>query len=286
MLIAAWFVAVLLCVDAMGQQPRSYPPYTLVIRLTKYDQNGETIRVTTHTRYQSSSGDWRVVTKSGGGEQATIYRRGRGVYNSDSRTSRIIKIMDHAPGCPLSTAEQLRRDPKFVRTEGVLGFTAYVLIESPTKDLLIEHYYVPEVGGALIKQVTMYKSGPKFVTEPISLTPGEPAAIDVTGPDYLVIDQVPVFLKNLADHLLSKLDADYPAEALVHGWSGVVQVMVTVDDTGAVITAGALDTGLPPQSLRDAALEAAYKASFNPIIAEGRIVVAQGILPYRFVLPK
>lgn len=283
-LVASFFVATLLCVDAMGQQ--SYPPYTLVTRLTQYDVNGETVRVTTHTRYQSSTGDWRVVSKSDGGEHASLYRRGRGVYNSDSRTSRIIKSMDQAPGCPIRTGEQLRQDRKFARTEEVLGFTAYVWNESPAKDLVIEHYYVPELGGGTpFKQVTTYKNGPKFVSEPVSVTLGEPAATDVTGPDYLVVDQAPVFLKNIGDHLLSKPAPDYPTEALVHGWSGVVRVMVTVDETGAVISAGVMD-GFAPQTLRDAAAEAAYKASFKTVVVDGKAVVAKGILDYRFVLPK
>lgn len=284
-LVALLFVATFACVDAMGQQ--SYPPYTLVTRYTLYDEKGETVRDSTNTRYQSSSGDWRSVGKVGSGEQATLYRRGRGVFHSDSRTSRLIKSMDHAPGCPIRTAEDLRRDPKFVRTEEVLGFTAYVWIESSAKDMVVEQYYVPELGGGTpFKQVTTLKSGPKSVQEPISVTLGEPAASDVTGPDYLLVEQEPVFLKNLDTHVLSKPDAGYPTEALVHGWSGVVQVMVTVDETGAVISAGALDAGLPPQSLRDAAMDAAYKTLFKPVIAEGRIVVAKGILAYRFVLPK
>jgi hypothetical protein len=195
-LIASLFVATVACVDAMGQQ--SYPPYTLVTRYTQYDANGETLRVMTHTRYQSSSGDWRSVVKVGGGEQATLYRRGKGVYQSDSRTSRLIKFMDHAPGCPIRTGEELRRDPKFVRTEEVLGFTAYMLVENTAKDLLIEYYYVPELGGGTpLKQVTSHKNGPKSVSEPVSVTLGEPAASDVAGPDYLVVEQEPVFLKNL-----------------------------------------------------------------------------------------
>jgi TonB family protein len=268
----------------MGQQ--AYSPYTLVSRLTQYDANGETVRVTTHTRYQSSTGDWRLVSKFDGGEQATLYRRCRGVYQSDSRTSRIIKTMDHAPGCPIRTGEQLRQNKKFARTEEVLGFTAYVWIENPGKDLVVEHYFVPELGGGTpFKQVTTYKNGPRFVDEPVSITLGEPAATDVTGPDYLLVDQVPVFIKNLNEHLLSQPEPEYPAEALVHGWSGVVRVMVTVDATGAVISVGGMD-GFGPQSLRDAAAEAAYKASFKPITADGKAVVAKGIIDYRFALPK
>ena len=117
-LVASLFLASLLHVDALGQRPRTYPPFTLVSRLTKYDSpQGEGVQVSTSTRYQSSNGDWRVVTQSGGYEFATLYRRGRGVYQSNSRTSRIIKQMDHAPGCPLRTGEELRNDPKFDRTE-------------------------------------------------------------------------------------------------------------------------------------------------------------------------
>lgn len=172
-LIGSLFVATLFCVAAMGQQPRKYPPFTLVTRLTEHDANDRVLRVSTSVHYHSSSGDWRVVSKPGYDEQATLYRRGRGVYQSFSRTHRIIKMTDHAPGCPLRTGEELRRDPMFSRTEEVLGF----------------------------------------------------------------------------------------------------------------IAASAASASVP-QSLRDAAVEAAYKATFKPAIVDGRAVVASGIMNYQFVLPK
>lgn len=285
-LIASLFVANLFYVVAMGQQPRTYPAFTLVNRLTEYDASGQIVRVSIHTRYESSTGDWRVVFKSGNDEQATLYRRGKGVYQSNSKTTRIIKQSDHAPGCPLRTGEELRRDPKFTRTEEVLGFTAYVLIDRPSKDLLIEHYYVPELGGGTpFKQVTTYTNGPKFVNEPVNLTLGEPDATDITGPDYLTVEQEPIFLRNIGEQLLSKPNADYPSEALSLGLSGFVNVTVTIDETGRVIAAGAMP-GTAAQSLRDAAVDAAYKASFKPLIVEGRAVVAKGIIDYQFVLPK
>src|ERR1700752_1086856 len=285
-LIASLFVVNLLCVAAMGQQPRTYPPFTLVSRYTEYDAKDQILRVSTHTRYESSRGDWRMVSKSGDDEQETLYRRGQGVYQSSSKTTRIIKQSDHAPGCPLRTGAELRGDPKFTRTEEVLGFTAYVLTERPSKDLLIEHYFVPELGGGTpFKQVTTYKNGPKFVNEPISVTLGEPNASDVTGPDYLPIEQVPIYLRNIGEQLLSKPDPDYPAEALSLGLSGFVNVTVTIDETGRVINAGAL-AGNATQSLREAAVEAAYRASFKPTIVEGSPVVAKGIINYQFVLPK
>lgn len=288
-LVASLFVANLLCADAMGQvgqQPQTYPPFTVVIRYTEYDSKGEIVRVSTYTRYQSSNGDWRSVVKYGDEEHATLYRRGRGFYHSNSRTLRIIKSMDHAPGCPLRTAEELRHDRKFARTEEVLGFTAYVWVDRPAENLQMEHYFVPELGGGTpFKQVTAYKNGPKVVTEPISVTLGEPDAIDITGPDYLVIEQAPIFFRNLGEQLISKPDPDYPAEALARRLSGSVNVQVTVDENGSVINAGAMAGGAP-QSLREAAVEAAYKASFKPVIVDGRAVVVNGIIDYHFVLPK
>lgn len=285
-LIASLFVANLLCVAAMGQQPRTYPPFTLVSRSTEYDAKDQIVRVSTSTRYESSNGDWRVVSKSGDDEYATLYRRGKGVYQSNSKTTRIIKQSDHAPGCPLRTVEELRGDPKFTRTEEILGFTAYVLVDRPAKDLQIEHYFVPELGGGTpFKQVTTYTNGPKFVSEPVSVILGEPDATDVTGPDYLMIEQEPIFVRNIGEQLLSKPDAYYPAEALSLGLSGFVNVTVTIDETGRVITAGA-QPGNASQALREAAVEAAYRASFKPIIIEGRPVVAKGIIDYQFVLPK
>lgn len=284
-LVLLVFVSGLGYADARGQQRRTYPPFTSVTRHTEYDARGEVINVSTSTRYESSTGDWRVVAKSGGYEQATLYRRGKGVYQSNSRTNRTVKQSDHAPGCPLRTAEELRNDPQFRRTEEVLGLIAYVLVERRIADMTTEHYFVPELGGGTpFKQVTTYTDGPKFVNEPISLKLGEPAATDVTGPDYFVIEQEPLFVRNLGEYVLSKPDPDYPPEALTQRLSGVVRVSVTIDDTGQVIMAAGMAGA--PQSLRKAAVEAAYKASFKPVIADGVAVVGKGIIDYSFVLPK
>ena len=284
-LVFSVFLAGLGCVEALGQNRRTQPPFTLVTRSTEYDANGETLNVSTSIHYHSASGDWRVVSRSAGDESATVYRRGKGVYQSHSKTFRLIKQTNHAPGCPIRTAEELRADPKFNRTEEVLGLTAYVLIDRLKDGPQIEHYFVPELGGGTpFKQVTAYKNGPKFVNEPISVTLGEPAASDITGPDYFVIEQEPVFSQTIAEQVLSKPDPEYPVEALAQKLSGVVRVMVTVDDTGAVITAASMPGA--PRSLRHAAVEAAYKASFKPVLVDGVAVVAKGIINYQFVLPK
>ena len=276
----------LLGVSALGQQSRSYVAYTIVTRLTEYDAKGESLGVWTTTTYHSSTGDRRSVGKSGGYEHATIYRLGKGVYQSNSRTSRSIRQTSHAPGCPLRTAEELRADPKFARSEDLLGYTAYVLINRVDKESVSELYYVPELGGGTpVKSITTQKSGARFVGEVISITLGEPDPLDITGPDYLVIEQDPTWSNKLEEQVISKPEPEYPADAIARRVSGFVSVMVTVDDNGQVLVAAAWP-GSAASPLRDAAVEAAYKATFKPLVVDGMPVVAKGFIGYHFVLPK
>lgn len=71
----------------------------------------------------------------------------------------------------------------------------------------------------------------------------------------------------------------YPAEAKrIHAF-GEVQVKVLVDETGKVISAEAL---FGPESLRQAAVDAAKLARFKPRIVDGKAVQVSGILTYNF----
>jgi TonB family protein len=71
----------------------------------------------------------------------------------------------------------------------------------------------------------------------------------------------------------------YPAEARrVHAF-GQVQVKVVVDETGKVISAEAV---FGPESLRQAAVDAAKRARFAPTVVEGITVKVVGILIYDF----
>ncbi|HVS80214.1 MAG TPA: TonB family protein [Pyrinomonadaceae bacterium] len=71
----------------------------------------------------------------------------------------------------------------------------------------------------------------------------------------------------------------YPAEAKKVHASGQVQVKVIVDETGKVISAEAL---FGPESLREAAVEAAKKARFVPAKVGGVLVKVSGIITYDF----
>jgi TonB family protein len=71
----------------------------------------------------------------------------------------------------------------------------------------------------------------------------------------------------------------YPAEAKKVHAAGQVQVKVLVDETGRVLSADVL---FGPDTLRLAAIEAARKARFAPLLISGTAVKVSGILTYDF----
>lgn len=72
----------------------------------------------------------------------------------------------------------------------------------------------------------------------------------------------------------------YSAAAKSVGAQGSVSVQILVDETGKVISAKAA-SGNP--LLRSAAVEAAWKAKFNPTTLSGVPVKVTGIITYNFV---
>ena len=72
---------------------------------------------------------------------------------------------------------------------------------------------------------------------------------------------------------------NYPAAAKSVHAAGEVQVKVLVDETGRVISAEAI---FGPESLRQAAVDAAKLARFKPLLVNGVVVKFSGILTYSF----
>jgi len=271
--------------EAGAQETRVYPAFTMTIQTTAYDARGQAISTPTATRYDSASGDWRYVRNVGGFEMATLYRRGRGVYDSDSRTQLILKTSAHAPGCPLRTAEQLRSDPKFVRTEFILGFEAYFLKQRlPDADFVMETSFVPELGGGTpFKRIYTYDDGRKIIEEPIGVVLGEPFAADLKGPDYPVIEQLPAFDKELKARAISQPDPVFPPDGDTGGFGNTVFVSVVIDENGRVLTA---NSNTPITFLAEPAIAASYQATFKPFLCNGKAVMARGLLRYKFVSPQ
>jgi TonB family protein len=80
---------------------------------------------------------------------------------------------------------------------------------------------------------------------------------------------------------LNKVAPVYPAEAKAAGVSGKVQVQVTISEEGKVIEAIAISG---PESLREAAVQAAKQWVFKPTKLDGAPVKVQGILTFNFEL--
>ena len=75
---------------------------------------------------------------------------------------------------------------------------------------------------------------------------------------------------------------EYPPAALAVRASGAVNVQVTIDEGGSVISAAAV-SGHP--LLRSAAVEAAKQARFSPTLLSGQPVKVTGVIVYNFVAP-
>lgn len=265
-----------------AQQHGPYPAFTLEMRGTDYDARGTLLGFSEWTLHQSSNGEWRHTWNAGDSVKAVFYRLGRGGYKSTSRTGYMIKGGDHPPPLPLKTAAQLRADPKFVRTEIVLGFITYVHHEELDGDIS-EDYLVAELGGQAIKRTHVGRPDQtRTIEEPVSLLLGEPAEADIHGPDYAVIEQSPRGNEEIAKLLLTKPDPVYPPKAITRRIEGSVSVQVTVDTEGHVVYASAL-SDIPYIDL--AAEDAAYGATFAPTIVDGKPVVAFGTIHYEFALP-
>jgi TonB family protein len=85
----------------------------------------------------------------------------------------------------------------------------------------------------------------------------------------------------IVDHLaVSKPEPIYPPKAKAARATGRLFVQVQIDEEGKVISARVCSG---PVSLRQAAIDAAYKARFSPSLLEGKPARFSGILTYNFL---
>ena len=89
------------------------------------------------------------------------------------------------------TAQRLLANPQFVRTEQVLGLTAYVLRvqDELTGETLSDIYMAVELGSFPLKVIHYEEGRVNLVDEPLSLEFGEIDPSLVRGPNYPVINR-------------------------------------------------------------------------------------------------
>jgi hypothetical protein len=264
---------------------------TLVSRVTVTRPDGSR-EVTEVVRYVSSDGSVRRVRKSGDGSVTSdyVFEKGRGGFLIRHDEKKLVKSWMTPPeaiDAPPPTAESILKNPNFLRTETVLGYTAYVVRDlgsgissgggSPSDALHSELYFAPELGKTPLKEVH-YRDG-KVVTvyEPLRVTFGEPDAALMKAPEYEV---APTIISGgiLNGKAVSKPDPVRPAEA--REVTGAVMVEILADEEGRVIEATAVSG---PVLLRQAAVDAAFKAKLPPTRLSGQPVKVKGVLVYNFV---
>jgi TonB family protein len=257
---------------------------TLVSRVTVNRADGKK-SVSETTRYVSADGSVREITREADGKVSGdyLYESGRGAFYVSAEQKTLTKTLSAPPeasGEPPPTAEQLRAAPNFVGTEQLLGYTAYIIRETHkhTGALDRDHYFAPELGRTPLKTVR-YSGGKVFVvSEPVSVTPGEPEAALLRAPEgYEVRPMRPISGGVLDGKVVSKPNPVWPAGA--REVTGTVTVQILVDEEGKVVEAKAVSG---PEPLRQAAVDAAFKARLSPTRLSGQPVKVSGTLVYNF----
>lgn len=267
-----------------ARQQAKHPAFTLVSRVTVTRPDGSQ-KVSETTRHVSSDGSVREISREQDGTVSGdyLYESGRGGFSVQSKDRKLVKRFGSPPEAsagPLPTAESLRANPDFAGTEQLLGYTAYVIRqtykEGGGRDR--DYYYAPELGRTPLKTVR-YSGGKAFVVyEPVSVTFGEPEAALMKAPaGYEVRPMASISGGILNGKAVSKPAPVRPKEA--REITGTVTVQILADEDGKVIKAEAVSG---PEQLRQAAVEAAYKARLSPTRLSGRPVKVSGTLVYNF----
>jgi hypothetical protein len=172
-------------VDGAAANPRRILPLTAHGKVTQYDAAGNITSTEEFTRYQSASGDWRVVTTRNGKSKEQFFAQGRGFFTVDRGRGRLVKDGIAADQVSTESPGDMSNFPQFHHTEQMLGHTAYVLrVYDPETGILMgDSYTVPEWGKWSVKSVDYAAGGyVQSVKETLSVTEGEPAPEDVRGP--------------------------------------------------------------------------------------------------------
>lgn len=285
-MLTAFLLAAQLYAHAQEGEPKQ-PAFTLHSRVSMNlgDGNGSEQK---EVRYVSSNGNFRAVytERDGSVSSEQVFVRGRGLFNVRHDYKMLVRNNSNPPGTaatPPLTAEQLRASPHFVRTEEVLGRTTYVhrIKDEKTGEPDVDYYFTPELGRVPLKIVEYARGKVLMVTEPTSITFGEPEAAQLKLPDYALQERMPISGGVLNGKAVKKPSPKYPAEAMAAGAQGVVAVQITIDEEGNVLTATAR-SGHP--LLQEAAVKAALKAKFSPTRLAGQPVKVSGLITYNFVL--
>lgn len=169
---------------------KKHPAFTITSRTTYINPDGSE-SVAHETRYVSSSGNFRTIqTGENGRMREYFFERGRGQFSVKHDDKLLIQNKLVSPNAvdtaPLPTAEQLLSHPQFLRTETLMGYTAYVLrvMDEETGLPSTDIYRTVELGRTPLKVINYSGGNVQAITEPVSITLGEPDVALLKGPNY------------------------------------------------------------------------------------------------------
>jgi hypothetical protein len=164
----------------------SVSPFTLKRNITRRSLDGERTETRREIYRRASDGSFRLIETDG----KTIFRdwgfqQGRGVFYVNYKDRMLVRDASQLAARPtLSyTVEAWTRQQEFVRTEPILGVTAYLMRFDG-----VEEWVAAETGGMPLR--TIHYAGDKVTMEAdaYSLEVGEPPAELVRLPDFPVKD--------------------------------------------------------------------------------------------------
>jgi len=179
------------------------PTFTLISRVTHFNPSDPSQQLHgEEMRYVFSDGSYRVVfagepdTKGVAPQREYFFKYGAGFFEVDFKKKQLVRdtrMSPNARGHAPATPESLRSDPQFIRTETLLGMTAYVMritdeqTGAPTTDL----YFAVETGANTpLKEIDYGRNGIVITTvEPVSIVFGEPQSSLRNGPDYPIVEE-------------------------------------------------------------------------------------------------
>ena len=171
-----------------GQTNANRAGYTIIWKGVFHYTNGNIEETYSETRFVSSSSDWHSIKLYTDGRTLESFAEvGRGVFLIKPEEMNMQFLSHHSSKKPVDP-EIYRHSANYVRTEEVLGYTAYVLSETKG-NVSIERWIAPDLSGDMIKHVYRNKTKEGTfmrVLEPISITLGEPA------PELMTHQELPI----------------------------------------------------------------------------------------------
>lgn len=164
-------------------QTENRPAYTIVWQETTYEPSGAAIPESVETKYVSANGNAYSLRRYADGKtEEMFWIVGKGVFLK--RGTKLHFLSDwHAQ--PLRTAEMMKNNNRYVRSENVLGLPTVVISAQKDVEGHDEFFFAP----ALNSEIKMVMHGPKtIVKEPVSLVFGEPDPKLFKFPEELKID--------------------------------------------------------------------------------------------------